>query len=185
MADDALATLLHGLEMRFWDGSPSSEINWERTMVEKALHAPRLSFSRLDVERIAKWKNREALSVIVERQVRKNSPKVVREVTAEAFAETDPARAIETLASIRKLHGVGYPVASAILTFHNPRKYTVLDVNAWRALHYLGRMDTDKAPYYDGHVYADYLSKCLTLSRQWGLGLRETDRILWALGAWL
>jgi hypothetical protein len=39
------------------------------------------------------------------------------------------------------LHGVSVPVASAILTLIDPRRYGVLDIRVWQLLHALGAVD--------------------------------------------
>jgi hypothetical protein len=182
MNSSPFAAFRAAAERKYWADSGQVWARWEKQIIRRAQRRPFDSFPRQEVERIAKWKNREPLYGLVEAQVRRNNPKTVREVTAVAFAESDPSRAIEILASTRKLHGVDYPVASAILTFHDPKRYTVFDKNVWRALYYLQRMQTSKSPPCSGRVYARYLSKCQAISKDWGLGLRETDRLLWVLG---
>ena len=84
-------------------------------------------------------------------------------------SRTSERSAIETLT---KLHGVGIPVASAILTLINPDKYTIID---YRALESLGVTDwPDSVEYYLG-----YLAGCRELARRYNKSLRTLDRALW------
>lgn len=178
------AEIRAALGRRYWDGTNPEWRRWELRMVSRAERSPLEFFRRHEVEKIAKWKSREPLYKNVEHDVRKNSESETKSVTKAAFSESKPERAIEILACEPKLKGVGYPVASAILMFHDPRKYTVIDRNAWYALYLLNRVNTSKPPSrLSGKVYAAYNSKCRQVSAKWGIALRETDRMLWALGS--
>jgi hypothetical protein len=88
--------------------------------------------------------------------------------------EADTERsAIEIL---DRLHGVGVPVASAILTTVNPEKYTIIDIYALKSL---GVTDgpTNKVDY-----YLAYLRKCRQLAQQFQIALRTLDHALWQWG---
>jgi thermostable 8-oxoguanine DNA glycosylase len=183
MTPEPMAEIRAALSKRYWDGADARWRRWELQMVSRAETHPRESFSRPEIEEIAKWKNREQLYEKVERDVRKNTPSEVRSVTTLAFSESEPERAIEILACHPKLKGVGYAVASAILMFHDPREYTVIDKNAWYALYLLNRVRTPEPPPFSGKVYANYNVTCRRVSSEWGVGLRETDRMLWSLGS--
>jgi hypothetical protein len=60
-----------------------------------------------------------------------NSAARVRAVSAAVLATRDERRRMELLTSLR---GVGVPMASAILTLIDPRRYGVLDIRAWQLL---------------------------------------------------
>ena len=184
---EIVGSLLRASRLCYWgDSTTSEEIEqkFETKMLRGALRSPLRIFSRPEIEDIAKWKSRKQFFGKVEREVRSNSPQRVRAVTKRAFEEDDPATAIDLLAKLDKLKGVGYPVASAILMFHDPRRYTVLDKNAWRALFRLGRVSDAKPPPYSGKIYHQYLKECMSLCREWGIkSLRDTDRLLLMLGA--
>jgi hypothetical protein len=78
--------------------------------------------------------------------------------------------------ALDKLHGVGVPVASALLTAIDPEKYTIIDVHALRSL---GMSDTyiQKVDY-----YLAYLKKCRELAQQFKISLRTLDHALWQWG---
>lgn len=77
------------------------------------------------------------------------------------------------MAALIDLHGVGVPVASAILTAINPTKYTIID---FRALTSLG---STKKPPYPIKFYLAYLAKCRELAQQLNISLRTLDHALW------
>ena len=76
------------------------------------------------------------------------------------------------VAVLTALHGVGIPMASAILTAIDPERYTVLD---FRALESLG---IKKWPDSFG-FYVAYLEACRELAAKHGKSLRTLDRALW------
>jgi hypothetical protein len=76
------------------------------------------------------------------------------------------------VAVLRGLQGVDVPVASAILTAIDPKRYTVID---FRALEALG---TKRAsPSVD--FYVAYLNACRQLAKTHQVSLRDLDRALW------
>jgi thermostable 8-oxoguanine DNA glycosylase len=97
---------------------------------------------------------------------------IVHALNSAAKAGTE-AEAIETL---DRLHGVGIPVASAILTMINPNKYAIIDVYALRSL---GIEDgpTDRTEY-----YIAYLRKCRELAEELRMPLRILDHAMWQWG---
>jgi len=68
------------------------------------------------------------------RNINRNSPENVIRVTRHAFSLEDDETRIRALHS-PNLHGVRVPVVSAILTFHDPRKYGVIDQHTARSLY--------------------------------------------------
>jgi len=60
-----------------------------------------------------------------------NTKETIEKTTKKAFAETNEIKKIQTLC---KLNGVGIPVASAILTVINPKKYGVIDIRCIQTL---------------------------------------------------
>lgn len=70
------------------------------------------------------------------------------------------------------LHGVGIPVASAILTAMDQERYTIIDFRALEAL------DAWK-PSQNLDFYLDYLRYCRDAAAKFGLSLRDFDRALW------
>jgi len=84
------------------------------------------SFTRAEFRRMCRWKSPRARLLW-----EKNSPARVRTVSRIALATRDERARMEALTS---LAGVGVPMASAILTLIDPRRYGVLDIRAWQLL---------------------------------------------------
>lgn len=68
------------------------------------------------------------------RHIKKKAPKNVVEVTKHALSFEDDELRVRALHS-PNLHGVGVPIAPAILTFYSPKRYDVIDQHASRALY--------------------------------------------------
>lgn len=86
--------------------------------------------TRLEFIEICRWKSPRAT-----RHYRLNRAATVRAVTRRALASRSERRRLALLTGLR---GVSVPVASAILTLLEPRRYGVLDIRAWQLLHVLG-----------------------------------------------
>ncbi|HET7876430.1 MAG TPA: hypothetical protein VFN71_13000 [Methylomirabilota bacterium] len=79
---------------------------------------------------MCRWKSPRALP-----RYRLNPAAAVRRVTRAVLASRSERR---RLALLTALSGVNVPVASAILTLLEPRRYGVLDIRAWQLLHAFG-----------------------------------------------
>ena len=66
----------------------------------------------------------------------------MREASRRALATRSERRRIEHLIA---LDGVSVPVASAILTLLDPRRYGVLDIRAWQMLYVMRGVDANPA----------------------------------------
>jgi hypothetical protein len=86
-----------------------------------------------------------------------------------AAPDTPEAMAVAVLTA---LHGVGIPIASAILTAVAPKRYTVFD---FRALEALGVKNWTESV----NFYIAYLNACRDLASRHGKTLRDFDRALW------
>ncbi len=86
---------------------------------------------------MARWKSARALH-----HYKRNGPARVREATRRALAARSERRRMEHLLA---LDGVSVPVASAILTLLDPRRYGVLDIRAWQQLYALRGVDANPA----------------------------------------
>lgn len=94
-------------------------------------------FSREDIDQVAEWKfgSWAARLQRTRNLLADNSDRDIENLTSRAFACNDDLGA---LLLIRLLRGVGKALGSAILMAHDPARYTVIDVNAVRALQALG-----------------------------------------------
>jgi hypothetical protein len=84
------------------------------------------TFTRAEFERMCRWKSPRAQHLW-----RANSAARIRAVSRAMLATRSERRRMELLTSLR---GVGVPIASAILTLLDPRRYGVLDIRCWQLL---------------------------------------------------
>jgi hypothetical protein len=109
----------------------------------------------------------------------------VPDSTREAFALASSGSKRGLVAAVKlldELPGVGVRMATAILMFYDPGKFSVMDVNAWRSLVHLGFADAFDFWYEDAADYPAYNEACLVLSQEFHHTLRDADRALWTLG---
>ena len=83
--------------------------------------------TRSELQKACYWKSPRAI-----RHVRANTAWQVRAATARALRCRDDEGRIEALL---RLKGVSVPMASAVLTLVNPRRYGVIDIRVWQILH--------------------------------------------------
>jgi hypothetical protein len=93
--------------------------------------------SRDEFLAMCRWKSPRALH-----HYRRNAEASVREASRRALATRSERRRIEHLIA---LDGVSVPVASAILTLLDPRRYGVLDIRAWQMLYAMRGVDANAA----------------------------------------
>jgi hypothetical protein len=93
--------------------------------------------SRDEFLAMCRWKSPRALH-----HYRRNAAASVREASRRALATRSERRRIEHLIA---LDGVSVPVASAILTLLDPRRYGVLDIRAWQMLYVMRGVDANPA----------------------------------------
>ena len=86
---------------------------------------------------MCRWKSPRALH-----HYRRNSAERVREASRRALACRNERGRMEHLMT---LDGVSVPVASAILTLLDPRRYGVLDIRAWQMLYAMRGVDANPA----------------------------------------
>ncbi len=132
-----------------------------------------------DLEWIIKWKVGTAFEKPTLRHIRSNSDEQIRQAIETAVNARTVGDKVNALTSIK---GVGVPVASAILLFINPNRYTVIDVRAWGALHEMGYVDQELSDNPSVEEYLIYLGSCWTLANEYDVSLRTLDMALWALG---
>jgi hypothetical protein len=84
------------------------------------------AFTRAQFRRMCRWKSPRARLLW-----EANSAARVHAVSRAVLATRSERRRMELLTSLR---GAGVPIASAILTLIDPRRYGVLDIRAWQLL---------------------------------------------------
>ena len=98
------------------------------------IHA-RGAFTRAEFRLMCRWKSPRARHLW-----EANSPTRIGAVSREVLTTRSERRRMELLTG---LHGVGIPIASAILTLIDPRRYGVLDIRAWQLLFSLRSVTTN------------------------------------------
>jgi hypothetical protein len=93
-------------------------------------------FTRAEFRRMCRWKSPRARLLW-----EANSAARVRAVSRAVLATRDERRRMELLTG---LAGVGVPMASAILTLVDPRRYGVLDIRAWQLLFAIRSVDANR-----------------------------------------
>lgn len=96
--------------------------------LRRARHRGCLTLSELSA--VCRWKSPRAIW-----QIRRNSDAMVRTVTRRALRARDER---ERVSALLELRGVAIPMASAVLTMLNPRRYGVIDIRVWQLLHARG-----------------------------------------------
>ena len=137
-------------------------------------------WSREDLEWIIRWKVGVFEKPII-RHLEENDDDEVRQKVEKAVHGTKMRSRIGALTSLK---GIGVPVASAILTFIDPREFPVIDVRAWDALQEAGYISEENELSEDPTVdeYLFYIGICRALASEYDVSLRKLDMALWALG---
>lgn len=134
-------------------------------------------WSREDLEWIIEWK----VGVFTKptlKHLRKNSDEEIRARIEEAVHKSSIRSKAEALTS---LTGIGIPVASAILLFINPSRFTVIDERAWNVLQETGYLSQNLSDGPTIEEYLLYLGACWALANEFDVTLRTLDKALWAL----
>jgi len=121
--------------------------------------------SRGEFLAMCRWKSPRA-----QRHYLRNGAARIREASRRALAARSERRRIEHLL---ELDGVSVPVASAILTLLDPRRYGVLDIRAWQMLYAVRGVDANPAG--RGFTVAQWLRYLETL-REHARHLRASAR---------
>jgi len=128
----------------------------------------------LDVKilyQIVSWKSPRSKN-----KVKNNTKTFIKEVTEKSFSSKDERFIIEALTL---LQGVKYAVASAILFFRYPTKYTIIDYRAWWTLQKAGYIKEKFPGVIRYKHWEKYLNICRKISGNEGCTLRKLDKALW------
>lgn len=132
-----------------------------------------------DLEWIITWKVGRAFEKPTLRHFRSNPDERISDAVETAVTARAVGDKVDALTSIK---GVGVPVASAILLFIDPTRFTVIDERAWRALREMEYVDRELSEDPTIEEYVLYLGACRSLANEYDVDLRMLDRALWALG---
>ena len=124
------------------------------------------NYSRDNLKIIVHWKSPRKIAYIDDN----TDIEIARALRFASDPRTSERSAVDVL---DRLHGVGVPIASAILTTMFPEKYTIIDFRALESLSVVNA-PADSIEYYLG-----YLEKCRELAGKHNVSLRTLDRALW------
>lgn len=141
---------------------------------------------RDELRKIGQWKSGGR----IDHHLKQNNPTYVEQRSTVAFQTNSDVVKVEALTELK---GVQVPVASAILTMHEPTNYAVVDYRAFRALgaaepHLLNPQtypdyvefmesfqDYNSAP----EAYRFYMDVVRDIAQREGILPREVDMALW------
>ncbi len=121
--------------------------------------------------KIADWK-----AARVKGRVEKNDEQYVRDVTQISLSSKNEKLKLEVLTI---LNGVGIRMASTILFFCYPKRYTVMDYRAWNSLKAFGKIEgnIDDNDVFEG--WLRYNEECRKIADKCNVSLRTLDKALW------
>jgi len=126
--------------------------------------------TREELEKVCRWKSPRAI-----RLIKRNSATRVRTATRLALATRSERRRLEAL---RALDGVSVPMASAILTLLNPRRYGVIDIRVWELLYALGEVTKKSGSGFNFNNWYQFLMKLRYFAKKLRVGARDIERSL-------
>lgn len=128
-------------------------------------------FTRTEFLKMCRWKSPRAV-----RHYQENSVAEIRRVSRAMLATRSERRRIELLTSLR---GVSIPMASAILTLIDPKRYGVIDIRVWQLLFQIKSVKPN--PRGVGFTFKNwyhYLSKLRSHAREFGVPVRTVEYTL-------
>ena len=126
-------------------------------------------FTRPDLIEICHWKSPRAI-----RYIYRNRAERVQKIAAAAFATRSEQRKLSLLTS---LHGIGVPMASAILTITNPRRYGVIDIRAWQLLYTMQAVHTNaKGMGFSYKQWDNFLNILRYYAKKYRVSARDIER---------
>jgi hypothetical protein len=120
---------------------------------------------------VCRWKSARAIQ-----HIRANTHHRVRAATLAALATRDePAR----LAALLQLKGVSVPMASAILTLLDPKRYGVIDIRVWQLLHEVGAVrENRRGAGFSSHHWLQFLATLRHFASRLRVTARAVERTL-------
>jgi hypothetical protein len=127
--------------------------------------------TRNELEKVCRWKSARAIHLI-----KKNSIARSRTATRRALATRSERRRFEALTT---LNGVSVPMASAILTLLDPRRYGVLDIRVWQLLYAMGAVTKKPSGVgFDFNNWHQFLMIIRYLAKNLHVNARDIERSL-------
>lgn len=117
--------------------------------------------------KIARWKSPRPIKHYLSKY---NDDQTLKELSDYCFNTKNELLRIELL---QVIHGVSYPLASAILHFAFPDQYPIMD---FRAIWSIG---WEKPKHYDFDYWSAYCDRIRLIAKDTGLPIRTVDKALW------
>lgn len=121
--------------------------------------------------KIAEWKAARVKGYV---DRNRSDEQFVKDVTQVSLLTKNERLRLEALTL---LSGVNIRMASAILFFCFPERYTVMDWRAWKSLKTLGKLNGEIKDNFD--CWKKYNDVCRQIAGQFGVSLRKLDKALW------
>ena len=104
--------------------------------------------------------------------VRQNEDDVIRNISSSVLRLSSKYD-YNNIARLCRIKGVGPAIASAILTFYDPKNYGVFNAHVWREL-----FGKDSGPVYNTRECLIFLSELRELAKKHDLGVRIVEKAL-------
>ena len=127
--------------------------------------------TREDLVKVCYWKSPRAIHYI-----NANTPAFIKKITAEALGSRNEAHIISTLIQLK---GVSIPMASALLTLVNPKRYGVMDIRVWQLLYQLKEVHTNPgASGFSINEWLQLLQILRNYAKKFKVSARDVERTL-------
>jgi hypothetical protein len=127
--------------------------------------------SKADLINICRWKSPRAI-----RHIKFNRPGTVKALTRKALSTRSEQKRIDHLTQLR---GVKLPMASAILTLVNPKRYGVIDIRVWQLLYAIKSVTKKpKGVNFNFKDWYHYLCKLQFYAKELEVPIRTIERTL-------
>jgi hypothetical protein len=127
--------------------------------------------TKAELAAICKWKSPRAILLIEANDLAK-----VETITRKAFSSRSEKKRIEYLTQLK---GVSLPMASAILTLVDPRRYGVIDIRVWQLLFAISAVKIKpKGLGFTFKNWYHFLCKLRYHAKELGVSVRTVERTL-------
>lgn len=131
-------------------------------------------FAKRELILVCNWKSPRVIH-----QIMRNRPDTVIKITGRAFAAPNEEGKMKILIT---LHGVGIPMASAMLMLSYPNSYGVIDIRVWKLLYEAGIVKTNaNGTGFTVNRWIEYLSVLRCFAGQYGVNTRDIERTLFEI----
>ena len=126
---------------------------------------------KAELEAVCRWKSARAIA-----HIRANDHRRVRAATGAALATRSERGRMEALL---QLQGVSVPMASAILTLIDPKRYGVIDIRVWQLLYAVGAVGENRRGLaFSLKNWLQFLAILRHHSARLGVAARDVERAL-------